>query len=260
MGTLHFLTNINENFFKRENPQEQKPRFLYKTMPLENFLKTIKKGLWFAKPSEWTDPFEKRFYSARCFVNGENKIINPLKDRFLCCCMTSIGQSEAHWNIYSREQIGIQLKINREKFISFLEKLPQNYNFFIGKAEYQKQTEIEDPLFKNTFLGKSFNYQDNNDLVKLLLLKRKAFEYEKEVRFIIMNNKRKEYKQKGFAIKGAKIKFIETIDSIKISPQCPKETASFLKGYLKQILSNNIKINHNHLYDETERNRSIIIK
>ena len=75
-----------------------------------------------------------------------------------------------------------------------------------------------------------------------------------------MNNKRKEYKQKGFAIKGTNIKFIETIDSIKISPHCPKETASFLKKYLKQILSNNIKISHNHLYDETEKNRSIIIK
>ena len=42
MAHIHYLSNINEAFFKRED-QEQNPEFLYKTMPLENFLLTQKK-------------------------------------------------------------------------------------------------------------------------------------------------------------------------------------------------------------------------
>lgn len=255
MNKLHFITpDIDENFFSTES------KYLYKTMPLENALKTIRKGLWFAKPSTWTDPFEKRFYSAKIFRMGKTPINNPIKDRFLCCCMTSIGQSEAHWNTYSREQIGIQFQFYREKLYSFLCALPTKYQIFIGYAQYQKKDEIKAPITQNSFLSQSFNHKKNEDLAKLLLLKRRAFKYEEEIRFIIANGKREEYKQAGIAINSPQKNFLDTIYAIKISPNCPKETAALLKEHLKQITKNKIKkIFQNHLYDDTERNRTIII-
>ena len=259
MAEIHFLSNISEDFFRNKNTPEQKPKFLYKTMPLENFLKTVNTGLWFARPSTWQDPFEKRFYTAKQFILNGKKKRNPLKNKFFCCCMTSIAQSEAHWNIYSRDQIGIQLKINREKLLSFLKNRPAKYHFFIGKAEYQRQRDIEGDLIDNAFLGSNFNHRDNNDRAKLLLLKRKPFEYEEEIRFIVVS-KKKDNDKKGISINGKKSSFINTIDSIKISPKCHKETASFLKKYLKQHLGVDVNIRHNHLYDETENKRTITIK
>ena len=259
MAKIHFLSNINEEFFQNENAPEQKPRYLYKTMPLENFLKTAKTGLWFAKPSTWQDPFEKRFYTAERFIIKGKKKINPLKDKFLCCCMTSIVQSEAHWNIYSRDQIGIQLIINREKLLSFLKGLPAHYQFFIGKAEYQQEPEIMGKLIDNDFLGKNFKYQKKEDLTKLLLLKRIPFKYEDEVRFIVWNNGKK-YKKNGISIKGKGKTFIDTIHSIKISPDCPKEMALFLKKYIKQDLAVDIDVCQSHLLDEKKDKRIITIK
>ena len=46
-------------------------KLLYKHMPLENVLRTLKnKTLWFANPATWTDPFEKRFLEAKYTKGG----------------------------------------------------------------------------------------------------------------------------------------------------------------------------------------------
>ncbi len=235
MAEIHFLSNISEDFFTKENTSEPESEFLYKTMSLESFLKAAKTGLWFAKPSIWQDPFEKRFYVAEQFIIEGKKKRNPLKDKFFCCCMTSIAQSEAHWNIYSRDQIGIQLKISRRKLLSFLESRPAKYHFFIGKAEYLRQRDIEGDLMANPFLKTNFNIDDDNDWIKLLLLKRKPFEYEQEVRFIVTNREKDDDKD-GISIYGKKPSFISTIDSIKISPKCPEKNGILLKRASKTIL------------------------
>ena len=258
MAHIHYLHDINESFFKLENPEE-KPKFLYKTMPLEYFLKTPKKGLWFAKPDTWEDPFEKRFYSADHFTSNGSEIKNPFNNQFLCCCMTSIALSEAHWNIYSRDQIGIQLKINREKFLSFLINLSPNFHFYIGNVKYQTQQIIEGPLSKNDFLGEKFDYRKNEDLAKLLLIKRNAFEYEDEIRFIMMDKKRRSFESNGTALNSKKNKFIDTIDAIKIAPKCPKEIASLLKKHFHEILPKSITVTQNHLYDDRASKSKIII-
>lgn len=260
MAEIHFLSNISEDFFTNENAPEQKPRYLYKTMPLKNFEKTLKNGLWFAKPSTWPDPFEKRFYTAKQFKIEGEEIDNPLKDKFLCCCMTPIDQSEAHWSIYSRDEIGIQLKINREKLLSFLKSQPENYQFFIGKAEYQQEPEIKGKLIDNNFLGKDFDYQTKEDLAKILLLKRIPFKYEDEVRFIVTSNRGKKYKKNGISIKGEGKAFIDAIHSIKISPKCPKGMSTVLKKHIKQNLPSNIDVYQSHLFDEKKDKRTITIK
>lgn len=255
---IYFLSkDISKSFFTDSGPK--KAKFLYKTMPLENALKTIKNGLWFAKPSIWPDPFERRFYAAKCFVNGNVELENPLIDRFLCCCMTSKKTSEAHWKTYSQEQIGIQFQINRSKLYLFLCCLPQNYHIFIGKVQYQNRDEIENPITKNSFLGKNFNYNNNEDLAKLLLLKRKAFDYEKEIRIIIKNDKKKKYLLNGIALNPKEINFLDIVDTIRIAPTCPNETSDYLIKNLKKITKNQIKIFQSHLYDNTEENRSIMI-
>lgn len=54
-------------------------KLLYKHMPLENALRTLKnKRLWFANPATWVDPFEKRFLEAKGNFYKLTKLIGGL--------------------------------------------------------------------------------------------------------------------------------------------------------------------------------------
>ena len=63
-------------------------KLLYKHLPLENALRTLKdKSLWFANPMTWKDPFERRFLEAKYMLNGEEKNFT-WKGKVFCTCMT----------------------------------------------------------------------------------------------------------------------------------------------------------------------------
>ena len=48
-------------------------KLLFKYMPLEQALLTLEgKYLWFANPTTWNDPFEKRFIEANSLVSTKN--------------------------------------------------------------------------------------------------------------------------------------------------------------------------------------------
>lgn len=84
-------------------------KVLYKYMPLESALATIKeKYMWFANPVVWKDPFEKRFIEAKYKVGAAEKDF-PLNGRVFCSCLTQTQTSEAHWNTYLSGHTGIRL-------------------------------------------------------------------------------------------------------------------------------------------------------
>lgn len=80
-------------------------KLLYKHMPLEYALSALKnKSLWFANPTTWTDPFEKRFLEAK-YTKGGREITFNWPGRVFCTCMTQTQSSEAYWNAYSHGEI-----------------------------------------------------------------------------------------------------------------------------------------------------------
>lgn len=218
--SVTFLNITRAEFLKKKN--------LYKYMPLENALASLEdKYIWFANPTTWNDPFEKRFIEAKYIVGADEKDY-PLKDQIFCTCLTEKATSEAHWNIYSRSEIGISFTFLREELLTHLESI-SGYDIFIGKVIYKPTKVIEGPIRNALALIKPVDIKSDSIMLNLLLLKRIAFEYEDEIRIIITKkNKTKE--------KGIKIIYTDTktlISKIVIHPSVKEHTEKLIKESIK---------------------------
>lgn len=178
---IRFVNITQDEFLKH--------RILYKHLPLENALRTLKdKSLWFANPATWKDPFEKRFLEAK-YMMKDSEVKFRWKGRVFCTCLTQTITSEAFWNTYSRNEIGIELRLYRKALLEELARYEDIYKIFIGKVEYLKTDEIKRGLRSIPFnppVRKGENLNTDDFAARLFLLKRTAFSYEDEIRIIIV--------------------------------------------------------------------------
>ena len=218
---IQFVNISKEEFLKS--------KLLYKHMPLENALSSLNENyLWFANPSEWKDPFERRFLDAKYFKNG-NEISFSWRNRVFCTCLTQTQTSEAYWNIYRRDNIGIEFRVYREKLLEELERYDKTYKIFIGRAEYLKTSDITKDLRDIPFdppIGKEERLVTDLFAARLFLLKRVAFKYEDEIRIIIV--KKNQTKETGIKVNYA-CKNTDLIHQIVLDPNLGKSTTAMLK-------------------------------
>lgn len=179
---IQFINITKEEFLSKGR--------LYKFMPLENALRTLSsRELWFANPSTWKDPFEKRFLDAEYVdINEEEKSI-PYGKRTYCMCVTQTPASEAYWNTYSREQIGIKLLFFRDELLKQLEAYTDLYDIYIGKVEYMQTPDILKKKISEIPLSTPIPTSTKELYVRLLLLKRIAYKYEDEIRIILIKKR-----------------------------------------------------------------------
>ena len=104
---------------------------------------------------------------------------------------------------------------------------------FIGKVEYQKTNDIKKDISCNSFLNQtkhSIKSLRNDDLkARLILLKRRAFEYENEIRIIIVKDKNT--KEKGIYLP-YECENTDLIDTISFDPNIGDYTFKLLKDIL----------------------------
>ena len=204
-------------------------------MPLERALDMlINHTIWFANPTIWKDPFEKRFIENVYDIGGSQKVF-PWKDRVYCMCATQTATSEAYWNAYSAGEIGVSLKFNRETLLNEFDRIADTgYRIYIGRVEYQKTQVIKSALSGNVFLNPTCNpikSLGSEELkVRLLLLKRLAYQYENEMRFFIVKDK--VAKQKGTLLK-FNVPHAELIDSISLDPRIGEHTLELIRKELE---------------------------
>jgi hypothetical protein len=204
-------------------------KLLYKYMPLEFALACVKERyLWLCNPVKWQDPFERKFIEARYKI-GKKLIDFPIKGQVFCTCMTQTQTSEAHWNVYSREQIGISFKFKREKLLESLENHTTDYDIYIGSVKYLKTHEIRRKKLSDIEPIKAitpFSLSNRDIQTQLLLLKRIAFKYEDEIRILAI--KKNKTKEQGIKLSYS-IRPNELIDTITIDPRAGDQTVSMLK-------------------------------
>lgn len=201
-----------------------------KFMPLERALNLLNtRKLWFANPREWSDPFERRFIDAT--YAGGTKF--AWKDRVYCSCFTNNATSEASWNAYSKGDICIKFVIDRQELLNVLNNYlaanPHNQVYF-DKVEYMQARSITKPLLKipfRTHLTAGAKVTSMEFKERLLLLKRKAFEYEDEYRAIIV--KPKASKSKGILVDIPNMHTL--IKKVMIGPSVGDDTFSMLKKF-----------------------------
>lgn len=171
-------------------------RYIYRYMSLSLFLKCLcRKSIRFNEPSQWPDKFESRFYCAK---------YNPPKDQLVpkkvyALCTTEERDCEPSWSIYTKnDEPTIQIKIKRKEWLNQLNKWSgKTCKIYEGYVNYMEESHIA-VIHKPTITKKNgssqtitghkeiFNKFDLNSYLSLLYFKRKAYSYEKEIRYLIV--------------------------------------------------------------------------
>lgn len=217
---IKFVNITEKEFFET--------KLLHKYMPLEYALKTLnEKKLWFANPTSWKDPFEKRFIEAQ-YKSKSGKLSSfAWKDKVFCICMTQTATSEAYWNAYSYQQIGIEFRVNKRQLYDELQKIQNEYDIYIGKVEYMITSDIKkQPITSIPFSTPIPKVNSSEWKARLLLLKRVAYKYEDEIRIILV--KKDKTKEQGINLE-YQCENTDLIETIILDPSLADNTTMLLK-------------------------------
>ncbi len=185
---------------------------IYRVMHFDYVYDLFKTGmLVMTRPHKWDDPFENCLLKLKAYTKstGEEISIRGVIDIFFGLCWSlDSKESDATWRIYSPHKKGVRITTTVRKLISSLlhHENPEKANlFYVGKVRYMDADKIIDVItgaITNKRLLKTYN---GKALAKLLLLKRKEFSHEKEVRLL-------------FSDPGQTIKQYEPQCSFRINP------------------------------------------
>ena len=256
--------------FKIGDYNTKKSSHLYKYMNVERAFEFLTSRIYyFVEPATWNDPYEKRFYTA------DYKNVNYKPCHLFCTCVTENGASEAAWNAYAKHNNGIasrtvRFEFNRHKFLQLLEQKIGNARLYIGNVNYSYTTsQINNIHLKHLKNNVSSNVQtkyyeyfgnpcNDDTFLRLMLIKRKHFNYEKETRLFIIKEDEKGagYKLDPTSHDNIKIKFtkdelMEVITSVSIDPSCTESEAAIIIKVLKSKLKGQ-KCEKNPLYKECD--------
>lgn len=251
---IEFKSHKNSYTLIEEEHPKSKVRNLYKYMDLETALICIKnKSIRFVQPSEWPDKYERHFYDADY---NEITVDPKVTPRLLACCFTTSKISEASWNTYryGKQGLGnkcVKFQLSRSGFRDFLRKDKRVECTYEGFMDYS----VSDFDIQHLHLKSSHLYSeifskpfDKGNYLSLLLLKRSAFNYENEFRFLL--TLKKDVTDKAIYIP---IDWGKLIEKIEVDKDMSDMELDVLKTYLKSAnVSQDIidTISRSNLYND----------
>ncbi|WP_444894942.1 DUF2971 domain-containing protein [Microbulbifer sp. SSSA005] len=164
-------------------------KYIYRIISLERLLELFATNEnTLVKPELWDDTFENFILKRKVKQEtGEIKEFD-LHNYIFGQCWTLASSSDAMWRIYSPNKDGIRIRVKVRDLISSLHdaqssKWPKDMTCCIGKVEYLSEDKLMERA-NSTFSG---NGIEVGKIFGSLLLKRKAFEHENEVRLLYQN-------------------------------------------------------------------------
>lgn len=233
---------------------------LYKYMDIESairFIKTVEMS--YVEPSSWYDPFEKRFYNA-----DFSAIPNFKRPKLFASCFTKKPSNEASWVMYSYFKTGlasksIRFELNPAVYYDMLDSYGNltKTRIIISDVNYSLPEQTIKALHKTscTKHSKYFSNFNLDKFINLMLIKRKAFDYEKEVRiFITPTSQTPEETARAFEqadrieMGGDEGLLPFLINSIMISPNCTPLETEMIEKKIDEITRGAIKCKQSKLY------------
>ena len=165
---------------------------VFKYMPLNRFVNSVKNNqLVFVSPESWYDPFEQLYHGIDCSSRGY------ITEDIACMCVSekSSTNEDACWRVYSDvNDKAVRISIEQDVLLELLEEYASKNDFevYIGKANYSFLRQDIKSLHMKTSLKhpEYFPAKMNREhYLSLMLLKRKAFSYENEVRIFLVKDK-----------------------------------------------------------------------
>lgn len=202
-------------------------KYIFKYMGLSYAIESIDDdSLWFANPEKWNDPFESYFIN-NAYDTGDCPCDFPLKNNLYACCFSTISRSEAQWKMYSDNGMSLMFEIDVEKLLRKLDTLSDNYDVYVGKVVYLTTKDLLSVNVSDILKAGGFD-SSQSDLEKalyLMLCKRKAFEYESEIRIFCVPQ------LSGVAVK----------DGVRIKVNLTEITRRYTISPVSKSLQNGIK-------------------
>lgn len=253
---LEEFSSYSDSFrlIDHENPKFY-VRSLFKYMDLETAIICLKnKSIRFVQPSEWPDKYERHFYNAD-YSNVTNDIrVTP---RIWACCFTTNKMSEASWNTYRYGKNGlgnkcVKFQLSRTKFRAMLRKDKR----FLYTVEGLMNYSLSDYDIQHIHLKSSQYYNQIfmppftiDKYLSLLLIKRSAFNYENEFRFMVASRTLTPDTPQIFV----KVDWSSLIEKVEIDKDATDIEIEILKKYLevagvtKDVIENTKRVK---LYDD----------
>jgi len=172
----------NNNYL--DIPVSIRDNYIYRFISVERLIELFernKNGL--VKPHEWKDPFENFIQKSKMKLpTGDIKSFDH--DNCYGQCWTRKKVSDAMWRIYSPNEDAVRIrstirKVGESLSTALGNKAPSEA--FIGKVLYLRDKKLT--AFANDIF-KTIDHPDAITLAKTLLIKRRAFSHEQEIRLL----------------------------------------------------------------------------
>ena len=242
-----FMGELRVDQFRKNSSAKKAPPTVYRYMPFSRAMEWFTdKEIIFVNPEVWEDPFEKRF------LNGDDHKANYKIKQLACLCVTTEhGENEAAaWRSFDKDgknnlvQVTLDLGVLLKAVDDFSKKC--GATVYVKAADYSFTLEQIKSSGKKVFLPNSKVIGDE-DFIKLMCIKRRAFAFEKEMRILIYGDK--------LPFNGNILKIPYKGKLIRTLKICPKPnpfefiTEDTLKCLIEKVMGKT-RIEQSRLYDD----------
>ncbi|MBN1924190.1 MAG: hypothetical protein JW798_00010 [Prolixibacteraceae bacterium] len=161
---------------------------LYRIFQWKYFIEDLRiKKLTFVLPSAWEDKFENFMLNFPVLYNGKVGDITLIRDSFYVSCWSLKQECDGLWRSKKakKKDCIVKVKVSSQKLFKSIYNIIDpihDSKYFIGKVRYLSDERIMGILDKVHNINE---LDDGLEFVQKLIVKRKPFDYEKEVRVII---------------------------------------------------------------------------
>jgi hypothetical protein len=191
-------------------------RYIYRITSFDRFIVGLKNHeIVLVSIDKWDDPFENFLFGREhTLKNGEIFSFDSIRGHIFAQCWTFNEESDFSWKVYSSNSSGIKLKARLSDFYNKVRSTLSNSNKLrVGKVKYLKLTEIK-KKYEKDFSKHEFDIMELLS-TQSLLIKRKIYSHENEVRFFYVTESDAEQNE-YFKIK---IDYNDIIESVSFDPR-----------------------------------------
>jgi len=172
---------------------EEREAHIYRVFSIRRLIElfAIRKNT-LVRPKLWDDPFENFILKSLYEIESGESVRIGFKDQLYGQCWSLVRDSDALWRIYSPDKNGVRV---RSKIRVLFESLwntcvssMRTPSCFIGKVEYLPQKKILEILDRSGLVTGALLDNTGRGQVSTLLMKRREFSHEKEVRLVYFNH------------------------------------------------------------------------
>lgn len=179
--------------FLNLRPQDAERR-IYRIFSIQRFLEMCaSRENTLVRPALWDDPFENFILRSMAILSEREKISIGFKDALYGQCWTFQRDSDAMWRIYSPDKMGVRVRTTVSALHEALRRGCRQFSelsCFIGRVEYLPQHELLRMLDDSGVVSGGILDPSGRGQASTLLIKRKEFRHEQEVRLVYFNHDR----------------------------------------------------------------------